>query len=205
MKRFTLISLALAVSGLAVAAQPKADLARGKQVAETVCASCHAADGNSGIPTYPRLAAQHAAYIATQAEAIRDKKRTTGNAKEMADDPNVAAMTNQDIVDAAAYFATRFPKSGETDPRFNPTLGAKIYRGGIPERNVPACMSCHGPSGAGMPNKYPRLAGQHSMYVQEALSDYANGTRQNVEMNDVAQKLTAEEMKAAANFIQGLH
>ncbi len=205
MKRFTLLSLALAVSGLAVAAQPKADVARGKQIAETVCASCHAVDGNSGIPTYPRLAAQHAAYTTAQAEAIRDKKRTTGNAALMADDPGVAKMTDKDIRDAAAYFATQYPKSGETDPRFNPELGAKIYRGGIASKNVPACMSCHGPSGAGIPDKYPRVAGQHSMYVEATVNEYANGTRTSVEMNDVATKLTPAEIKAVANYIQGLH
>lgn len=205
MKRFTLLSLVVAVSGLAVAAQPKADVARGKQIAETVCASCHAADGNSGIPTYPRLAAQHSAYMVTQAQAIRDKKRVTGNAALMADDPKVATMTNQDLADAAAYFAKTFPKSGETDPRFNPELGAKIYRGGIASRNIPACMACHGPSGAGAPDKYPRIAGQHSMYVEATVKQYANGTRQNVEMNDVAKRLTPEEIKAVANFVQGLH
>ena len=203
MKRLSLVATALLFSAWAGAAGPAANVERGKQVATTVCASCHAVDGNSGIATYPRLAGQNAFYIEQNAKLIRDGKRTTGNAKEMRD--QVGAISDQDLKDAALYFSKQYPKAGEVNPKISPELGAKIFRGGIAERKVPACMSCHGPNGAGMPNEYPRISGQHAGYVETELKAYRDGVRKNAKMEKVAKMLTAEEMKAVANFIQGTY
>ena len=203
MKRLSLIATALLFSAWAGAAGPVANVERGKQVATTVCASCHAVDGNSGIATYPRLAGQNAFYIEQNAKLIRDGKRTTGNAKEMRD--QVGAISDQDLKDAALYFSKQYPKAGEVNPKISPELGAKIFRGGIAERKVPACMSCHGPNGAGMPNEYPRISGQHAGYVETELKAYRDGVRKNAKMEKVAKMLSPEEMKAVANFIQGTH
>ena len=203
MKRLSLVATALLFSAWAGAAGPAANVERGKQVATTVCASCHAVDGNSGIATYPRLAGQNAFYIEQNAKLIRDGKRTTGNAKEMRD--QVGAISDQDLKDAALYFSKQYPKAGEVNPKISPELGAKIFRGGIAERKVPACMSCHGPNGAGMPNEYPRISGQHASYVETELKAYRDGVRKNAKMEKVAKMLTAEEMKAVANFIQGTY
>ncbi|EGV36774.1 c-type cytochrome [Neisseria weaveri] len=207
MKRFTLLALAVA-AGAAYAA-PKADLARGKEIATTVCASCHAADGNSGIAMYPKLSAQHAKYIYQQTVAIKDGKRTTGASAAMA--PMVANLTDQDIVDVAAFYAKQFPKPGETNPKDNPELGAKIFRGGIAEKKIPACMSCHGPNGAGIPGggtdivAYPRVGGQHKAYIVDQMKAYKNGQRTHTIMVDIAKRMSDEEVDAVANFIQGLH
>ena len=203
MKRLSLVATALLFSAWAGAAGPAANVERGKQVATTVCASCHAVDGNSGIATYPRLAGQTAFYIEQNAKLIRDGKRTTGNAKEMRD--QMGAVSDQDLKDAALYFSKQYPKAGEVNPKISPELGAKIFRGGIAERKVPACMSCHGPNGAGMPNEYPRISGQHAGYVETELKAYRDGVRKNAKMEKVAKMLTAEEMKAVANFIQGTY
>lgn len=203
MKRLSLVATALLFSAWAGAAGPAANVERGKQVATTVCASCHAVDGNSGIATYPRLAGQNAFYIEQNAKLIRDGKRTTGNAKEMRD--QVGAISDQDLKDAALYFSKQYPKAGEVNPKISPELGAKIFRGGIAERKVPACMSCHGPNGAGMPNEYPRISGQHAGYVETELKAYRDGVRKNAKMEKVAKMLSPEEMKAVANFIQGTH
>ena len=203
MKRLSLVATALLFSAWAGAAGPAANVERGKQVATTVCASCHAVDGNSGIATYPRLAGQNAFYIEQNAKLIRDGKRTTGNAKVMRD--QMGAVSDQDLKDAALYFSKQYPKAGEVNPKNNPELGAKIFRGGIAERKVPACMSCHGPNGAGMPNEYPRISGQHAGYVETVLKAYRDGVRKNAKMEKVAKMLTAEEMKAVANFIQGTY
>ena len=203
MKRLSLVATALLFSAWAGAAGPAANVERGKQVATTVCASCHAVDGNSGIATYPRLAGQNAFYIEQNAKLIRDGKRTTGNAKEMRD--QMGAVSDQDLKDAALYFSKQYPKAGEVNPKISPELGAKIFRGGIAERKVPACMSCHGPNGAGMPNEYPRISGQHAGYVETELKAYRDGVRKNAKMQKVAKMLTAEEMKAVANFIQGTY
>ena len=203
MKRLSLVATALLFSAWAGAAGPAANVERGKQVATTVCASCHAVDGNSGIATYPRLAGQNAFYIEQNAKLIRDGKRTTGNAKEMRD--QMGAVSDQDLKDAALYFSKQYPKAGEVNPKISPELGAKIFRGGIAERKVPACMSCHGPNGAGMPNEYPRISGQHAGYVETGLKAYRDGVRKNAKMEKVAKMLSPEEMKAVANFIQGTH
>ena len=129
MKRTTLLTLALACG--AVFAAPKADLAKGKQIAQTVCAACHAADGNSGISSYPKLSAQHATYIIKETVAIKDGKRTTGGAAAMR--PMVGSLSAQDIADVAAFYATQTPKPGEANPKDNLDLGAKIFRGGLTE------------------------------------------------------------------------
>lgn len=164
MKRLTLAALVLA-AGAAVAA-PKADIAKGKEVATTICAACHAADGNSGIAMYPKLAAQHSAYIYRQTLDIKEGKRTNGSAAVMK--PMVMNLSEQDILNVSAFYAKQQAKSGEANPKQNdPVLGGKIYRGGLVDKKVPACMSCHGPSGAGIPGggteigAYPRLGGQH--------------------------------------------
>lgn len=207
MKRFTLLALALAAG--AVMAAPKADVARGKEIATNVCASCHAADGNSGIAMYPKLSAQHAYYLFVQTKDIKDGKRTTGAAAAMA--PMVAALSEQDMRDVAAFYATQFPKPGETNPKDNPELGAKIFRGGLADKKIPACMSCHGPSGAGIPGggteivAYPRLGGQHKDYIVGQMKAYQSGQRTNAIMADIAKRMSEEELNAVANFIQGLH
>ena len=207
MKRLTLLALVLAAG--AVSAAPKADAEKGKQVATTSCAACHAADGNSGIATYPKLAGQAAAYTYGQTMAIKDGTRTHGAAGVMK--PMVMNLSEQDIRDAAAYYAKQQGKPGEANPKENPELGAKIYRGGLSAKKLPACMSCHGPSGAGIPGggteiqAYPRLGGQHKAYVVEQMKAYQSGQRKNAIMADIANRLSEEELNAVANFIQGLH
>lgn len=212
MKRTTLLGLALAASGFALAAPQAADIAKGKEIAETVCAACHGADGNTSIAMYPRLSAQHPAYTVQQTLAIKDGSRNTGAAVTMR--PLVENLSEQDIANVAAYFATQLPKSGEANPKENPELGARIYRGGLAHKGLPACMSCHGPSGAGIPGNaktqdgtvaYPRLAGQHTSYVVDQLNAYQSGRRTNAIMVDIAKRMTPEEMQAVGNFIQGLH
>ena len=208
MKRLTLLAFVLAAG--AVSASPKADVEKGKQVAATVCAACHAADGNSGIAMYPRLAAQHTAYIYHQTIGIRDGKRTHGSAAVMK--PMVMNLSDQDILNVSAFYAKQQAKSGEANPKQNdPVLGGKIYRGGLVDKKVPACMSCHGPSGAGIPGggteigAYPRLGGQHMSYVVDQMKAYKSGQRKNAIMEDIAKRLTEEELNAVSNFIQGLH
>ena len=152
---------------------------------------------------------QAAAYIYGQTMAIKDGTRTHGAAGVMK--PMVMNLSEQDIRDAAAYYAKQQGKPGEANPKENPELGAKIYRGGLSAKKLPACMSCHGPSGAGIPGggteiqAYPRLGGQHKAYVVEQMKAYQSGQRKNAIMADIANRLSEEELNAVANFIQGLH
>ncbi|MBF0804046.1 MULTISPECIES: cytochrome c [unclassified Neisseria] len=207
MKRLTLLALALAAG--AVTAAPKADLAKGKEIATNICAACHAADGNSGIAMYPKLSAQHAHYLFVQTKAIKEGKRTTGASAAMA--PMVAALSEQDMRDVSAFYAAQFPKPGEANPKDNPELGAKIFRGGLADKKIPACMACHGPNGAGIPGggsdiaAYPRLGGQHKDYIVTQMKAYQSGQRSNAIMADIAARMSDEELNAVANFIQGLH
>lgn len=207
MKRLTILA-ALAVSGL-VAAAP-ANVEKGKQTASTICAACHAADGNSTIAAYPKLSSQHADYIFKQTIDIKKGDRNNGSASAMA--PMVQNLSDEDIRNVSTYYATQNAKAGEADPSKNPELGAKIYRGGLPDKKIPACMSCHGPSGAGMAgggtdiSAYPRLSGQHSDYVVAQLKSYANGERKspNSMMEDIASRMNEADMQAVGSFIQGL-
>lgn len=204
----SLFLAALALTGLATAAP--ADLAKGKQIAEQVCAACHAGDGNSNIAMYPKLSSQQASYLIKQTHDIKTGARATGSSAAMA--PMVQNLSDDDIRNVAAFYAQQNPKAGESNPKENPQLGARIYRGGLPEKGVPACMSCHGPAGAGMPaggtavNSFPRLGGQHSSYIADQLRFYAAGKRTsaNSMMEDVAKRMSEEEIKAVSNFIQGL-
>lgn len=207
MKRFTLLALALAAG--AVTAAPKADVAKGKEIANNVCAACHAADGNSGIAMYPKVSAQHEAYIFQQTMDIKEGKRIHGSAAAMK--PLVMGLSEQDIRDVSAFYAKQQAKPGETNPKENAELGAQIYRGGLAAKKIPACMSCHGPNGAGMPGggsailAFPRLGGQHKAYVVEQMKAFQSGQRKNSIMADIANRMSEEELNAVGNFIQGLH
>ena len=207
MKRMMLLSLS--ALAFAASAAPQGDVAKGKEVAATVCAACHAADGNSSIANYPRLAAQFPNYIEKQVHDIKDGKRAWGNAMQMKG--SVATLTDDQIRNVAAFYGKQYAKAGEVNPKENPELGAKIFRGGIADKAVPACMSCHGPSGAGMPGggtavlAFPRIGGQHKEYVVTQLKAYQSGQRKNAMMQDIAKRLSEEEMNAVGNFVQGLH
>ena len=211
MKRITLLTLSVLAAGVVGAAQPKADVAKGKEIANNLCASCHSVDGNSGIATYPRLAAQLPNYLERQVHDIKDGKRGWCQSFAMRVSPGVSTLTNDQIRDVAAYFATQAPKPGETNPKENAELGAQIYRGGLAAKKIPACMSCHGPNSAGMPGggsailAFPRLGGQHKAYVVEQMKAFQSGQRENSIMADIANRMSEEELNAVGNFIQGLH
>lgn len=208
MKRLNVLA-ALLIAGT-VSAAPKADLARGKQIAEQICAQCHGADGNSAA--FPRLAAQHPLYIVTQTKAIKEGKRNNGAVAQMQAVPEVMSLSDDDIHHVAAYFAKQTAKSGESNPKANFELGKKIFRAGLADQKVPACMACHGPNGAGMPaggtevNAYPRIAGQDAAYIATQLKSYASGERTspNGMMETIAKRMSEEDMKAVGNYIQGL-
>lgn len=211
----------------------QANLERGKKIAENVCVSCHGADGNAAISMYPRLAGQHVNYIYNQAKNIINEKRTWGLASAML--PMVKDFTknsvgqelydilysmnihnnfsDQDLFDVSYYYSKQIPKSGEVDPNENPSLGALIYKGGLYNKNIPACMSCHGPSGAGIPANsqtkdgiiaFPRITGQNKDYVITQLEAFQSGERGHFMMSDIANRMSKEEITAVANYIQGL-
>ncbi len=167
------------------------------------CAACHNADGNSTNPTWPKLAGQHQKYIAKQ---LMDFKKG-----KMRNDPlmagMVAALSPDDMQDLAAYYSSQKISAGTADKKFV-ELGGKIFRGGNSASGVAACMSCHGPSGKGNPMaNFPAVAGQHSAYLVKALNDFKTSARTNDAgkmMQNIAVKMTDQEIKAVASYIQGL-
>ncbi|MDB5775392.1 MAG: cytochrome c4 [Herbaspirillum sp.] len=164
------------------------------------CASCHGAGGNSTIAQNPRLSAQHDAYIVKQ---LRDFKTADRNNPIMS--PIAKALTDEEIHNIAAYLNAQAPKSGAAKSADTLAMGKQIYRGGIAEKNVPACAACHGPNAAGIPAQYPRLAGQHQDYTVAELTNFRSGARKNsAPMDEIADRLSDKEIKAVADYIAGL-
>ncbi len=188
---------------------PKPDLNRGQAIATKVCASCHGADGNSATGSFPKLAGQHQEYLVKQ---LKDFKVQTGAKSAARANPIMAgmagALSDQDMVNVAAYFASQAPKADfARDPATVPQ-GQKIYRAGIAEKNVPACAGCHGPTGTGIPVQYPRLSWQWADYTAAQLHAFQQGAgaRNNSDvMHAVASRLSDGEIKAVADYIAGLH
>lgn len=191
--------LAVLVAPAAVAVTGDAEAGAQKSA---VCGACHGADGNSFNPEWPSLAGQHAGYIAAQLALFKDGVRD--NPIMM---PNASMLTEQDMADLGAYFAAQPAKGLEADPS-NYRQGEKIYRGGDRERGLPACIACHGPKGKGnAPAQYPAIHGQHAAYTYAQLQAYAAGARKPVAndiMHVVATKLSDEDMRAVASYMQGL-
>ena len=180
-----------------------------------VCAACHGVDGNSVNPDWPSLAGQNAAYLREQLSLFISSKRVNDLMY-----PMVSDLAPQDVADIAAYYATLTPTGLEADPSYW-QAGEALYRAGDAKRGIPACAACHGPVGAGNPaNGYPAIRAQHSVYASNQLQAYANGTRyqdatdpENVKqyqsrngqmMATIAARLTAEDIRNLASYMQGL-
>ncbi|GAB4406034.1 MAG: c-type cytochrome [Rhodoferax sp.] len=205
--RLTLASVLITSAHVAMAnaaaagAAPKADLAKGEASYGTVCAACHAPDGNSLIPVNPKLAQQHPEYLIKQLTEFKAGKRENAVMNGMA-----APLSPEDMRNIAYWLASKKSTPGAAKEKDLVLLGEKIYRGGIADRQIPACAGCHSPNGAGIPVQYPRLSGQHAEYTAAQLTAFRDGVRKNsLQMTQVAAKLNDREIKALADFIAGLH
>lgn len=178
----------------------KPDLAKGEASFSAVCAACHAADGNSTIVANPKLAHQHPEYLVKQLQEFKNDKRADPVMKGFA-----SMLSDADMVNISAWLASQPAKPGFATDKELVTLGERIYRGGIPDRKVAACVSCHSPNGAGIPSQYPRLSGQHADYTVKQLTAFREGVRKNnLQMKDVTAKMNDREIKAVADYIAGL-
>lgn len=203
MKIGNVLAIILMSVGLASMAQAGGNAAAGEKIVTGVCAACHGADGNSVITTNPKLAQQHPEYIAKQLANFKSGERKNAIMSGM-----VAALSPEDMANVAAYFGAQKGKVGSAKTNAAGSLGEKIYRGGIASVGVPACASCHGATGAGIPVQFPRLSGQHAEYVVTQLKAFYTGERANDNakvMRMIAAKLSDAEMAAVADYIQGLH
>jgi cytochrome c553 len=182
------------------AAPAKPDLGKGGAISTQVCAACHTADGSRGAPANPIIAGQHAEYLAKQLIEFKTNKRKNPVMNGMA-----APLSEEDIRNVAAFYASKTAKPGFAKNKDSVALGEKIYRGGIADRNVPACAGCHGPNGSGIPAQYPRIGGQHGDYVEAQMVAFRSGARANGPMMvGIAAKMNDKEIKAVSDYIAGL-
>ena len=186
----------------ATAALAAGDAAKGATIATTVCVACHGADGNSVITANPKLAGQHPEYITKQLKNFKSGERKNAVMSGM-----VANLTDEDMVNLGAYFGAQKQNGGAAKTNGAGSLGEKLYRGGVPSKGIPACASCHGATGAGIPVMFPRLAGQHAEYTANQLKIFRSGERANdgaAMMRGIASKLSDADIAAVADYIQGL-
>ncbi|MES2757860.1 MAG: c-type cytochrome [Pseudomonadota bacterium] len=210
----SLLVATLALSGLAGAAEQaapaavKADAAKGGTLYDAgdaarglpACVSCHGAAGNSTIAANPKLAGQVEHYAYKQLVDF-----TTPDRNHPVMTLYAKMLTDQEKKDVAAYLGAQKQKAGAAKNKDTLDLGRKIYRGGIADKGVAACASCHGANGSGIPIQYPRLAGQHQDYTTAQLISFRSGARKNsAPMSVLAKRMSDDEMKAVADYIAGL-
>ena len=180
----------------------KGDPRQAEATVTQVCAACHAADGNSASPANPRLAGLNYEYLNKQLLNFKSGERKSPVMAGI-----VANLTPQDMQNLAAYYSMQQPKPAKAKDQALALQGQKIYRGGVQGSGVPACASCHGAQGQGIPTQFPRLAGQHTDYIYDQLNKFRIGERANdgaKMMRTIAAKMTDAEMRAVATYIQGL-
>lgn len=209
MSRFFAVLLAaasLAATAAHAASGPSMALTEGDaeagQQKSGTCVACHGQDGNSPTPMYPKIAGQHAGYIVDQLKAYKSGERENAVMQGMA-----APLSEQDMKDLAVYYSTQEMQPGTADGD-RVAMAGKIYRGGDKEANIPACIACHGPSGEGMPAAgFPAIGGQHADYTRTQLELYASGERQGPKgiMESIARRLSAEQIEALSDYLEGLH
>ncbi len=191
----------------AAAQQAQPDLAKGEAIANQVCIACHAVDGSRGLPANPILQGQHPAYLVKQLKEFK-----AGVRKNPIMEGFAAALSDEDMRNVSAFYATKQAKPGFATEKDLIGLGEQIYRGGIADRNIAACAGCHSPNGAGVPSQYPRLGGQHADYTDAQLKAFRNGANgvpegariNSPQMNDIAAKMNDREIRAVADYIAGL-
>jgi len=198
MRMLAILTGAMAVSG--AIADLTGDPVKAAPIVAKTCASCHGSDGNSQEPRYPKLAGQCAGYIHKQLQDFKSKKRQS----EIMD-PIVAQLSADDIANLAVYFASKESAPGVVREKGLLENGKNLFDDGNPASGVPACSGCHGRSGEGS-GLYPRLAGQHTEYTINELKLFAASKRTNDRklMQTVAERLTEQEIKAVAEYIQSL-
>lgn len=185
--------------GAAPAEIAKPDLERGKQLATTVCAACHGANGVSPSPAQPNLAGQEAGYIANQLALFK-----AGTRKNPIMQPMASTLSPDDMRSVGAYFSSLAPAHSAAHDKALAGKGQKVWRAGDKQLGVPACAGCHGAAGHGNGSQFPRLAGQYRELVAAWLKAYATGERDSDVMGPIASRLSDADSKAVVEYISGL-
>lgn len=200
----TAILIGSAAAGGALAAAPKDDVKKVKQIVSQVCVACHGMDGNGTEPTnpeFPKIAGKQAVYLLKQLNDFKSGKRKSDIMAAV-----VAGLSPDDMGNLALYFAGQKSKPGVTMSSGMVEFGKKFYEEGSPEAGVPACSGCHNPDASGS-DKYPHLAGQHAAYTYQQLKRFATSERENdrgLVMQSLTMRMTEKEMKAVSEYIMGM-
>jgi len=190
------------------------DAAKGKAKSAT-CIACHGATGNSMVPTFPKIAGQGESYLFEQ---LQDFK--SGARKDALMAGIVAALSQDDMANLAAYFSQQTITQGTAKKETDIALAEKLYRGGDRDRGITACSACHGPQGEGVPSaSFPAIASQHAAYTAKQLKDFRQvsintqtGSKAPARTNDnrkmmveFTKTLNNAEIEALSQYISGLH
>ena len=171
------------------------------------CGACHGQNGVGTTAEFPNLAGQVPGYIATQLALFKDGATgVEGGRVNALMAGMVATLEAQDMADIDAYFSSMPAHQGSITPELEATAiaGMAVYRGGYAEYSIPACISCHGPTGGGIAPAFPRLAGQSIKYLTDSLLAFKSGTRTNEMMNHIAFPLSVQQIEELATYISGL-
>lgn len=178
------------------------------QTKSAMCAACHGVDGNSVVPMYPKLAGQHANYIAKQLADFKTGAQSGG--AEGRQDPIMAgmvmALSEQDMADLAAFYQSQTISANNNE---SSEIGKKLYFGGDAKRGVTACVACHGVDGSGMQGAgFPALKAQNYDYIKAQLEKFKSGARANDTngmMRGVVRKLKDDDIEHLSKYISSLN
>lgn len=199
-----IVGCSAALLGISAHALAAGDAAAGKAKSVT-CAACHGVEGISSLPINPNLAGQVPGYISAQLKAFKSGERVNAVMAGQS-----AILSQQDMDDLDAYYASlpaQVTSSLTDEDKALAEAGEAIYRGGYAERGISACMSCHGPSGHGIPKNFPRVSAQHKEYLEQQLLAYKKGERKgyNDIMSDIAFGLSELQIKQLSAYMAGLN
>lgn len=179
--------------------------AKAGEAKSAACGACHGPDGNSTDKQYPKIAGQQADYTARQLALFKSTARNNPIMLGFA-----STLSEQDMHDLGAHFSSKNATAGNGDQALK-ARGEQLWRSGDVKKGVPACMSCHGPSGRGNPGSgYPQIAGQWTDYVVAKLKDWQNGVTWGDDerakiMPQIARRLSEQDINAVASYAEGLH
>lgn len=198
--RSRVLAALLCLQGAAWGADGAAQMQRGEELVMGRCFLCHGATGDSSSPLYPKLAGQNSEYMLKQLRNFKRGERESSDMRKV-----VADMDENDMKSVAFFFSRQQPSRGNSAYAEMRALGEKLFSQGDPARGLKPCRECHGDNGAGSAT-LPRIAGQHTLYIETQLTlfEERKRTNDNAQMQDVAKRLTTDEVRAVAEYLRSL-
>lgn len=198
--RSRVLAALLCLQGAAWGADGAAQMQRGEELVMGRCFLCHGATGDSSSPLYPKLAGQNSEYMLKQLRNFKRGERESSDMRKV-----VADMDENDMQSVAFFFSRQQPSRGNSAYAEMRALGEKLFSQGDRARGLKPCRECHGDNGAGSAT-LPRIAGQHTLYIETQLTlfEERKRTNDNAQMQDVAKRLTTDEVRAVAEYLRSL-